>query len=110
MSKFKRVLENEVALLAAMNHPAVVKLYEYNLQGELVVKPCGKCTQVYFIVLEFVEYGDLFSLIEQRGEFSERVARFFFKQLLEGVTYLHETAGVAHRDLKPENLLLNSNL
>lgn len=29
--------------------------------------------------------------------------------MLDGISYLHETAGVAHRDLKPENLLLNSN-
>lgn len=30
--------------------------------------------------------------------------------MVQGLTYLHETAGVCHRDLKPENLLLNSNL
>jgi len=29
--------------------------------------------------------------------------------MLEGINYLHETAGVSHRDLKPENLLLDSN-
>jgi serine/threonine protein kinase len=56
--------------------------------------------------LEHLEQGDLFSLIEQ-GAFSERVARFYFKQLMAGVTYLHQSAGVVHRDLKPENLLLN---
>jgi serine/threonine protein kinase len=107
--KFKRVLENEVALLAQMDHPGVIKLHEYNLIGELVVKPCGKCIQIYFIVLELVDQVDLFSVIEN-GAFKERVARFFFSQLCEGVSYLHEVAGVAHRDLKPENLLLNSNL
>jgi protein-serine/threonine kinase len=31
-----------------------------------------------------------------------------FKQLLDGVQYLH-SVGVAHRDIKPENLLLSGN-
>ena len=109
LTRFKRVLENEVALLASMKHQNVIKLCEYNLSGELVVKPDGRCIQIFFIVLELVDHGDLFSIIES-GNFSERLARYFFKQILDGVIYLHETAGVAHRDLKPENLLLNSNL
>lgn len=77
LSKFKRVLQNEVALLESMDHPGVIKLVEYNLSGEVIVKPSGKCIQIYFIVLELVENGDLFSLIEQ-GAFPERIARFYF--------------------------------
>ena len=63
LSNFKRILANEVALLASMDHPGVIKLFEYNLSGELIVKPSGKCIQIFFIVLELVERGDLFSLI-----------------------------------------------
>lgn len=92
-----------------MKHPGVIKLQEYNLTGEVIVKPSGQCIQIYFIVLELVDNCDLFSMMESGGAFPERTARFFFKQLLDGVSYLHETADVAHRDLKPENLLLNSN-
>ncbi len=44
-----------MALLAEMDHPGVIKLHEYNLSGELIVKPCGKCIQIYFIVLELVD-------------------------------------------------------
>jgi serine/threonine protein kinase len=33
------------------------------------------------------------------------VARYFFKQMVEGIMFMHN-AGVAHRDLKPENILL----
>lgn len=41
---------------------------------------------------------------------NEQTARFFFRQLIEALSYLHETAEIAHRDLKPENLLLDSEL
>lgn len=53
-----------MALLAQMNHSHVIKLHEYNLEGEVIVKPCGQCIQIYFIVLELVDHGDLFTLIE----------------------------------------------
>lgn len=42
------------------------------------------------------------------GKFNEKIARYFFKQFLEGLDYCHSN-GVVHRDLKPENLLLDSN-
>lgn len=93
-----------------MDHPNIIKLVEYNCQGEILIKPNGKASQVFFIVLELVEQGDLFSFIKvkyKKGGFNERFARYYFLQLLSAIEYLHYTAGVVHRDLKPENLLLN---
>lgn len=75
------MLETEVHLLQNFDHPGIIKLVEYNIRGELVVKPGGKCIQIFFIVLEYVEKGDLFSLIE-KGPMTERVARFFFRNLI----------------------------
>lgn len=37
---------------------------------------------------------------------SERVAKYLFKQLIEGIRYLHKQ-GVVHRDLKPNNILVS---
>lgn len=65
---------------------------------------------MFFIVLELVEQGDLFSFIKvkyKQGGFNERFARYYFSQLLSSIDYLHNIAGIVHRDLKPENLLLN---
>jgi len=111
LSAFKKILQNEVHLIQAMDHPNIIKLVEYNCEGERVVKANGKGeTQVFFIVLELVEQGDLFSFIKVRykkGGFNERFARYYFLQLLSAIEYLHDTAGIVHRDLKPENLLLN---
>ena len=42
----------------------------------------GRAVQIFFIVLELVEQGDLFSFIKQKQEngdgFSENFARFYF--------------------------------
>lgn len=64
-----------------------------------------KKTQI-FIVLELVTGGELFDKIVSEGRFNEEQARYYFRQLIEGVGYCH-AQGVCHRDLKPENLLLD---
>lgn len=111
LDAFKQILVNEVTLLQKLNHPNIIQLVEYNCDGEIVVKSSGKTIQIYFIVLELVEQGDLFSYIKvqnTRGGFNEQFSRYYFKQLLSSIDYLHNTSGIVHRDLKPENILLNS--
>lgn len=58
--------------------------------------------------MELVQGGELFELINQRGELEPKLARKYFQQLIEGVDYCHRR-GVYHRDLKPENLLVDEN-
>ncbi|KAG0001677.1 serine/threonine-protein kinase HAL4/sat4 [Entomortierella chlamydospora] len=57
-------------------------------------------------VMEYCSGGDLYNVIKQ-GHMSRVEIDCCFKQLLNGVAYLH-SMGVAHRDIKPENLLLDS--
>eukprot|EP00928_Gymnodinium_smaydae_P077505 TRINITY_DN6087_c0_g2_i1.p1 TRINITY_DN6087_c0_g2~~TRINITY_DN6087_c0_g2_i1.p1 ORF type:complete len:1135 (+),score=233.96 TRINITY_DN6087_c0_g2_i1:474-3407(+) len=55
--------------------------------------------------MERVWGGELFQPIVKKQGLSECEARYVFRQLLEGVSYMH-TRGVIHRDLKPENILI----
>jgi serine/threonine-protein kinase SRK2 len=59
------------------------------------------------IVMEYAGGGELFQRIASAPcqRFGEAQARFFFRQLLEGIAYVH-AQGMAHRDLKLENALL----
>ncbi|KAK9112665.1 hypothetical protein Scep_020184 [Stephania cephalantha] len=56
--------------------------------------------------MEYASGGELFERICKACRFSEDEARFFFQQLISGVSYCH-TMQVCHRDLKLENTLLD---
>ncbi|MFS7947697.1 putative protein kinase CAMK-OST1L family [Helianthus anomalus] len=58
------------------------------------------------IVMEYASGGELFDRISNAGRFNEDEARFFFQQLISGVSYCHSMQ-VCHRDLKLENTLLD---
>merc|ERR1712093_869462 len=62
-----------------------------------------------FFVLEFVAGGDLMKTMLKRPGRRPRLleieALFVFKQLVEGLGWLH-SQGVIHRDLKLENVLV----
>ncbi|CAN1259044.1 Serine/threonine-protein kinase SAPK3 [Linum perenne] len=58
------------------------------------------------IVMEYAAGGELFARICNAGRFSEDEARFFFQQLISGVSYCHSME-ICHRDLKLENTLLD---
>ena len=62
--------------------------------------------QDLYLVMEFVQGGELFDLIVQNQRLKERQACKYFQELISGIKYIHEL-GVCHRDLKPENLLVD---
>jgi serine/threonine-protein kinase len=61
--------------------------------------------QRYYIVLEFLDGGDLDRYIRSNGKLSTEDALRIAGQVLAGLETLH-AAGIVHRDLKPANVML----
>ncbi|XP_073311893.1 CBL-interacting protein kinase 23-like isoform X1 [Primulina huaijiensis] len=87
----------EISTMKLIRHPNVIRMHEVMASKSKI-----------FIVMEFVNGGELFDKIATRGRLGEDEARKYFQQLVNAVDYCH-SRGVYHRDLKPENLLLNAN-
>jgi serine/threonine protein kinase len=68
-------------------------------------KSDGREVPIAYMVLELITGGELFDFVALK-RFSPKVCRYYFKQMLQVVHYLH-SSGVAHRDLKPENIMLD---
>jgi len=102
--KSKELLMTEVKAMEKINHPNVVNQIEYGVD---TYTKSSKSKTVDYIVLELANGGELFDFIAISGRFEEPLARFYFKQFMDGLNHCHE-AGITHRDLKPENLLLDN--
>ncbi|XP_076894214.1 putative serine/threonine protein kinase IRE4 isoform X2 [Bidens hawaiensis] len=58
-----------------------------------------------YLVMEYLNGGDLFSLLRNVGCLGEEVARVYIAELVLALEYLH-SLGIVHRDLKPDNILI----
>ncbi|XP_074572755.1 serine/threonine-protein kinase SAPK7-like isoform X2 [Curcuma longa] len=85
----------EIVNHRSLRHPNIIQFMEVMLTPTHLV-----------IVMEYAAGGELFERICNTGRFSEDEARYFFQQLICGVSYCHQLQ-VCHRDLKLENTLLD---
>ena len=88
---------NEIELLKQLDHPNIVKIFEYFIDNE-----------GYYLITELCSKGELFDVIRANTRLSEAVTANIMYQLFRAVNYCHYTKNIIHRDLKPENILIES--
>jgi serine/threonine protein kinase len=99
--------KNEVRF-ATLKHPNVIDMVYYENEKDTLYK--GELKKVSYILMEYAPFGDFFDFVtKHRESLDEKLVRTYFRQLINGIEYLH-SCRVAHLDLKPENLLLGADL
>ena len=90
-------IEKEIKYLKMFNNPNIIKIYQ--------IKEDEKN---FYIVMEYVQGGELFNYIVSNKHLDENEASFFYSQIIHIIQEIHKHK-ICHRDMKPENLLLTQN-
>ncbi|KAJ8881298.1 hypothetical protein PR048_017779 [Dryococelus australis] len=92
----EKFFPRELDILRKLEHPNIIQVHSI-LQRESRV----------FIFMSCATGGDLLEYIRSHGPIPEHRSRKWFRQILEGLRYLHGQ-NITHRDLKCENILLSA--
>ena len=98
LQRFKR----EARAMAAMNHPNIVGVYDFDVYNE----------STYYLVMEYIAGGTLKQRIEELAEKQEGMplqkSIQLGYQVADALDYAHNR-GMVHRDVKPANIMLGEN-
>jgi len=108
---FKARFLREARTLAKVNHPNVVQIYDvYDPELQLeeqdtIESPGAVAVTVPYLVTEYVDGRDLYSLIHDQGALPWRRAAILVRQVAQGLGAAAEQE-IVHRDVKPGNILV----
>lgn len=89
-------------------------LYETNLMRNLCHSSITKILDMFetekyiLIIMEYISGGNLQSFVKKRRRLTEKTSKIIYKQIIEGLQYIH-SQGIVHRDIKLENILIDLN-
>ena len=101
MKKSEMIFKNQVAhvraerdILALANNPWIVEL-KCSFQDE----------NHLYLVMEYLQGGDLMTLLMEKDILSEEMSRFYIAETILAIESVHNLNYI-HRDLKPDNLII----
>lgn len=93
-----RTFQREANILAALNHPAIPKIFDFFDQKDRV-----------YLVMEFINGSDLESLLAKTKELPVEKIIEWSIDLCDVINYLHtQPKPIVFRDLKPSNIMIDS--
>ncbi|KHC41691.1 cAMP-dependent protein kinase type 3 [Candida albicans P76067] len=88
---------DERRMLKLAQHPFIIRMWG-------TFQDCHNL----FMIMDYIEGGELFSLLRKSQRFPTPVAKFYAAEVFLAIEYLH-SLDIIYRDLKPENILLDKN-
>ncbi|KAJ1335155.1 mitogen-activated protein kinase kinase kinase [Microdochium nivale] len=89
-------LKREISLLRDLRHANIVQYLG-----------CGSSSEYLNIFLEYVPGGSVQTMLNSYGALPEPLVRSFVRQILNGLSYLHNQ-DIIHRDIKGANILVDN--
>ncbi|KJZ77023.1 hypothetical protein HIM_03344 [Hirsutella minnesotensis 3608] len=89
-------LKREISLLRELRHPNIVQYLG-----------CSSSSDQLNIFLEYVPGGSVQTMLNSYGALPEPLVRSFVRQILTGLSYLHNR-DIIHRDIKGANILVDN--
>ncbi|KAE9368177.1 Pkinase-domain-containing protein [Stipitochalara longipes BDJ] len=87
--------KDERSILAKVKHPFIITLWGTFQDSKNL-----------YMINDFVEGGELFSLILKSQRLPNSVAKFYAAEIVLAISYLH-SHNIVYRDIKPKNILLD---
>lgn len=92
----KGKVDNEKAILKSLDHPNIVRLYEFFEDSKRL-----------YVVMEYCNGGELFSQLLNKVIYSEIQVAKIMNQIFSALSHMH-SKNIIHRNLKPESIYLDS--
>lgn len=89
---------NEIKSQSEMQDENIVNIVDFMKKGKMI-----------YILLDFVEGGNLFYYLTKNHPIPQTDIARFFAQTCKAIHHVH-SKNYIHRDLKPENILIDCNL
>lgn len=90
-------------ILTQLDHKHIIKPIDF---GHALVSKLASSVINAFILFPECVGGDLLNYVRANGSLSERVARFYIQQIVEGLSYAHGSL-ILHPRLLAENVLID---
>ena len=96
VSKFRAKFVREAQMIAAFNHPHIIKIYD-------VFEENGTA----YYVMEYLEGDSLSAKVQKEGPMSVEQAKAYIREVGQALSYIHQR-NCLHFDVKPSNIMLDN--